>query len=250
MHKIKSFLGGIGITFIIWTIARFLPAIIGALYPNSVIFKLISFLAFLPLGWLASKKIAKGKYPRCIRVNLYIFAVLEISGLFTSVTYLIQSLSLSTGRYSTDAYGVPYSDYAMLYGMMLIFGIVYIVLCFKLANKTQTTKHEITPQEPIVLEKNHEKKQELRDQIAKLKSELKESEEAYIKNKKILEESYSDEDLLQMVNKGEFPVDRIEEYKDARRCLELLIASMPKERETIIGLIGNLSKELAELECE
>lgn len=152
MHKFKNILGNIGITLLIWTVARFVPAIIGGIFPDAVVFKLISFILFLPLGWLAAKKLSKEQHPRCIRTNLYIFAVLEISGLFTAINYLIQSLTLSTGRYSTDAYGVPYSDYAMLYGMMLIFGIVYIVMCFKLASKTLTVKQEVTPQEAILAE--------------------------------------------------------------------------------------------------
>lgn len=250
MNKIKSIFGCIGVTILIWTIARFAPGVVAAIFPDSAAARLISFVVFLPLGWAAAKGVSKGKHTRCIRANLYIFAFLEFSGMFTAITYLLQSLSLSTGRYRTDAYGVPYSDYFMIYGMVLIFEIIYVVLCFVLAKKTAYAKQTTIPIEPVITEKNHEKKQELRNHIAKLKNDLKESDKSYAENKKILSEAFSDEELTRMVTNGEFPADRVEEYKEQRRSLEMIISFMPTARETMVKHIGDLTKELAELECE
>lgn len=151
--KIKNIFRCILITVLIWAIARFIPGLVGALFPDSAFMQLIAFVIFLPLGWVAAKSISKNRHSRCIRVNLYIFAILEISGLFSTITYLMQSLSLSTGRYSADAYGVPYSQYTKIYGTVLVFQIIYIALCFILAKKTTNkeagpAKQEKEPAEP------------------------------------------------------------------------------------------------------
>lgn len=250
MKKFKSFLGCVGITTLFWFISRFVPGIIGALLPDIAFAQLISFVCLLPIGWKIVKSLSKENHNTCIRVNLYIFAIIEVSGLFTAVTYLIQSLSLSTGRYSTDAYGVPYSEYIKIYGTVLIFQVIYIVLCFVFAKKTPKKEPEIKEPIPVAVEKNLKKKQELRARIEKLKSQLKESDESYETNRKILEEAFTDEELERMVANGEFPADKVEEYKDQRRSLEMLVSFMPTARKDLVRFIGDATKELAELECE
>lgn len=255
--KIKNIFGSIFTAVLIWAIARFIPGVVGALFPEIAFAQMIAFIVFLPIGWKAAKSLSKGNHNTCVRVNLYIFAIIEISGLFTAVTYLMQSLSLSTGRYSTDAYGVPYSEYVRIYGTVLIFQIIYIVMCFVLAKKTPTKEPKVAADPipvadpiPIVEENNHGRKQELRAKIEKLKNQLKESDETYETNRKILEEAFTDEELDQMVANGEFPADKVEEYRDQRRSLEMLVAFMPTARKDLVRFIGDATKELAELECE
>lgn len=251
MKKFKSFLGCIGITTIFWVVSRFIPGVVGAMLPNIAFAQLIAFIVLLPVGWKIAKLLSKGKHNTCVRVNLYIFAIIEVSGLFTAVTYLMQSLSLSTGRYSTDAYGVPYSEYIKIYGTVLIFQIIYIILCFVLAKKTPKKQPEVaTDPVPVVVDQNHEKKQEIRARIEKLKKQLKESDESYETNRKILEEAYTDEELDQMIANGEFTSEQVAEYKNQRQGLEMLIAFMPTARKDLVRFIGDATKELAELELE
>lgn len=251
MKKFKSFLGCVGITTIFWIISRFIPGVVGAMFPDITFAQLIAFIVLLPIGWKASKSLSKGNHNTCIRVNLYIFAIIEVTGLFTAVTYLMQSLSLSTGRYSTDAYGVPYSEYVKIYGTLLIFQIIYIILCFVLAKKTPKKQPEVaTEPVPVVVDQNHEKKQEIRARIEKLKSQLKECDESYETNRKILAEAFTDEELEQMVANGEFPADKVAEYKDQREAVEMLVAFMPTARKDLVRFIGDATKELAELELE
>lgn len=256
MKKFKSFLGCIGITTIFWLVSRFIPGVVGAMLPNIAFAQLIAFIVLLPVGWKIAKFLSKDKHNTCIRVNLYIFAIIEVSGLFSAATYLMQSLSLSTGRYSTDAYGVPYSEYVKIYGMVLIFQIIYIAICFVLAKKTrkneseETKESDVVKQAPAVEDTNQARKQELREHIEKLKKQLKESDESYETNRKILEEAFTDEELERMVANGEFPADKVEEYKDQRRGLEMLVAFMPTARKDLVRFIGDATKELTELECE
>lgn len=249
--KLKNVFGCIFTAVLIWVIARFIPGVVSVLLPEIAYAQMIAFIIFLPLGWMASKSLSKGNHNTCIRVNLYIFAIIEVSGLFTAVTYLMQSLSLSTGRYSTDAYGVPYSEYIKIYGTVLIFQIIYIVICFVLAKKTPKKEPKVATEPiPVVEDNNHERKQELREKIEKLKIQLKESDESYETNRKILEEAFTNEELERMVANGEFPADKVEEYKDQRRSLEMLVAFMPTARKDLVRFIGDATKELAELECE
>lgn len=99
-------------------------------------------------------------------------------------------------------------------------------------------------------EADHEQKQKLRDEIAELKAELGEQDETYITNKRILEEAFSDRELAQMAAAGEFPADRVGEYIQKRNALEVYIRHYPEVRKMTVELIGNLTKELAELECQ
>lgn len=254
--KIKNFFGCIFTAVLIWAIARFIPGVVGVLLPEIAYVQMIAFVIFLPLGWMAAKSLSKGNHNTCVRVNLYIFAIIEVSGLFTAVTYLMQSLRYFDGRYTTDAYGVPYSEYIKIYGTVLIFQIIYIVLCFVLAKKTrkngseETKEADVVKQAPAVEDTNQARKQELREHIEKLKKQLKESDESYAANSKILSEAFSDEELDQMVANGEFPADKVEEYKDQRRSLEMLVTFMPTARKDLVRFIGDATKELAELECE
>lgn len=115
--------------------------------------------------------------------------------------------------------------------------------------RTQKPKVTANPF-PAVEDKNQVKKQELRTKIEKFKKQLKESDESYEANRKILEEAFTDEELERMVANGEFPADKVEEYKDQRRSLEMLVAFMPTARKDLVRFIGDAAKELAELECE
>lgn len=160
VHKIKNAFGCIFTTVIIWTIARFAPGFIGAIFPEIPSLQSIAFVAFLPVGWYTAKAFSKEKHLKCIRTNLYIFLIIEVAGIFETITYILQSLSLSTGRYSTDMYGIPYSEYWTIFGTALLLQIVYIALCVYLIRKTKTSNNNETEQPPIELqEKNCEEKQ-------------------------------------------------------------------------------------------
>ena len=99
-----------------------------------------------------------------------------------------------------------------------------------------------------ILGKNHEKIRKLRREIADMKEELKERDAADAKNEKIYKESYTDEQLAQMVSRGQFPASRVKEYVEARNSLASFVRNAPAIREVFAGMIEELESELSELE--
>ena len=251
MRTIKNILSCIGLTLLIWVIARVVPSTISVINPNLSILVLLFYLGLLYIGWLISENISKGKHPKCIKINLYIFAVLEISGTIDAVSKLFVELPMYSDLYHFDAYGVAYSDYPFIYGTVLLFGIAYIVMCFSLAKKTNAVIiSNPAPSVPFPVEKNHEEKQKLCDEIVKLKSTLKELDETYESNKKILADAFTDEELEHMVENGEFPADKVSEYVETRKALAMSINMHPYIREQTDKMIVDITRQLAELECQ
>lgn len=138
MSKIKKIFGYVGVTALIWLLSRIVPSVIGALVPNAAILRLIAMLVMLPIGWAVAKSLSKGKFPGCIRTNLYIFMCLEGIGALEVISYIATSLMGSTGRYSYDPYGIAYSDYATYYGGILLYEIIYVILCICLVKRTES----------------------------------------------------------------------------------------------------------------
>lgn len=123
------------ITVVIWSVARLIPSVIYAFSGNSIFARAIFMLLFLPAGWYLSCKISKGRFSNCIKANLYIFCVIEGSGLLNLLP-VIMELSMSTGQYSVDSYGIPYTDYPSIYGPSFLFVVVYLALGIYLTKKT------------------------------------------------------------------------------------------------------------------
>lgn len=140
MQKVRKIFAYIGITLFIWLISRFIPSLIRILLDGNTSSVLFAYIIALPIGWVSSRAITKGKHAQCIRVNLYIFAIIEMLGICDVLNYLLQELSFYTGRYSVDAYGIAYSDYFSIYGALLLLEISYIAVCFILAKRTPSTK--------------------------------------------------------------------------------------------------------------
>ena len=143
MQKAKNVFGCIGITAFIWFISRFMPSIIRIANGTNTTGVLLTYVIALPIGWVLSRAISQKKYSQCIRLNLYIFAIIEAFGVFDVLSYLLQGLSFYTGRYTTDSYGVAYSDYFSVYGALLLLEVSYIALCIFLAKKTPSVIEEI-----------------------------------------------------------------------------------------------------------
>lgn len=136
------------------------------------------------------------------------------------------------------------------YIWLIIVSIIMVLIGHSTAKERHLNNNQpIPPSEPVV-EKNHEKKLELREYIENLKKQLKEADESYEANRKILEKSYTDEELDKMVANGDFTADQAAAYKDKRRGLEMLVAVMPTARKDLVKFIGDATKELAELELE
>lgn len=144
MSKIKKIFGCILVTLIMWAIARFVPSLISMIDPGSTMLKAIALIAMLPIGWLAAKAVSKERFCGCIRANLYVFAFIETTGILDTVTYLWQNLAFYTGRLTTDANGIAYSDYLLIFGGTILFEIVYIALCIYFAKKTTKATDEKT----------------------------------------------------------------------------------------------------------
>lgn len=129
-HKI---LGYVGITVLLWLFTRIIPGIVGAMAPNSILLRAAAMLCMLPAGWAAAKALSKGAFSGCIRANLYVFAALEGFGALEALIYVIQNLSLSTGRYSYDMNGIAYAEYVTYFGGLLLYEVIYVVFCVWLA---------------------------------------------------------------------------------------------------------------------
>lgn len=131
------------ITVVLWGVGRFVPSLVNQFLPGRMIIILAISLAFLYLGWLAANKISDGEHPKCIRTNLKVMIVLEafaIGDIFTMIT----NLSFTTGQFSTDVNGIPYSDYPILIAYGIAFMASYIALCVFLSKKTKETAENDT----------------------------------------------------------------------------------------------------------
>ena len=135
MSKLKNKLGCFGVTILLWGISRFIPATIGVLFPDSPFTRLVLMLICLPLGWRIAKNASKGRHSVCIRTSLYIFTFLEMLGLFTTISYLMQGLALATGRYSYDVNGISSSEYIGFFCITFAAEVIYILICFYLIRK-------------------------------------------------------------------------------------------------------------------
>lgn len=249
MKFIKNAFACIGLTLLLF-LTRFFPAVLNILFPDIAVLTLFLYLGLLYIGWLIAENISKGKHPKCIKAILYIFAILEVSGVIDAVSKLFIEMPTYSDQFYYDIYGVAYSEYPVIYGTVLLFGVAYIVLCLTLAKKTKSVapSKAIPAAQPI--EKNHEEKQKLRDEIAKLKNTLQEMDQSYETNRKILADAYSDDQLEQMVANGEFPADKVAEYIEQRKSLAMFISMHPSTRAATVKLIGDATKKLAELECQ
>lgn len=136
MEKTYKILMSTIITLVFWIVSRMLPGAIAAAIGETIYSRSILLILFLPLGWYLCELLSKGNHSKCIRFNLWIFAFIEATGLLTIFTMILQ-LMASTGRYSVDMYGIPYSSYHIIIGWSIIFIVSYVALCVYLRKKTK-----------------------------------------------------------------------------------------------------------------
>lgn len=129
MQKAKRVFGCIGVTLFIWIISRFIPSFIRVILGSNTTSILFTYIVALPIGWALSRAISQGNHSLCIRVNLYIFAIIEVGGLCEVLSYLLQPSVSYAGQFSTD-----------IYGILLLLEVTYIAACLFLAKKTPSTK--------------------------------------------------------------------------------------------------------------
>ena len=95
---------------------------------------------------------------------------------------------------------------------------------------------------------NYEEIQSLKKLIAEAETALQESIKEEPKQRRILEDAYSDEDLQQMVLCGEFPADKVEEYRTNREALAVAVRHSPRFIEVQRDAIASMKAQLYELE--
>lgn len=100
----------------------------------------------------------------------------------------------------------------------------------------------------VVNDEKQKEIQKLKDQIANLELALKENDESFEQNKKILSETYTDEELRKMVSNGEVSADSAREYIDKRESLALIVEYAPKMHEDTIRMIADLKEQLSNIE--
>ena len=90
----------VAITVVMWGISRFIPAFVNTAYPLGV-WMLFAPTFLLPFSWGAALAISKGRYPMCIRINLYVMVALEGMG---AVKEAINELMNHTYSYNDISY--------------------------------------------------------------------------------------------------------------------------------------------------
>lgn len=178
-------------------------------------------------------------YPSNHAFRYYFVGLYEIAG----CAFLIYSAAI--GAVSG---GSMFWFYARYVWLILACAIMMVSGHGAAKERHQTNEAPIAPATSNRPDANSSKRQKIKDDIAKLNTDLKEHDEAYIKNKQIFDEAFSDEDLRQMVSKGQFPADQVDEYVEQREALAMYIRGCPAIRNTLVGLINDLTKELAELD--
>lgn len=140
MKKFASVMKAIWITVVIWMISLFVPGFISAFAPNDPDILDAVLIIMLPLAWAVARKIAKNKHSTCIKSNFCIFATIKGIEMIFTAAQLVYGIRQIGGRYYSDIYGVPYSDYPNVYGKVIIYQAIYIALCLFLIKKTVVKK--------------------------------------------------------------------------------------------------------------
>lgn len=124
MKKLKN---RVLIILSLWSIARLIPAILMEIIPNNIFLSTLLLCVFLPLGWRLANKISSGSHATCIRVNLGIFIYLEVNGVFSTLTTIMDDSRRS---------GLALEAYAFFILAMIACSAAYIGLCIYFWNKT------------------------------------------------------------------------------------------------------------------
>lgn len=139
MGIVKKFFKSILIILVLWGIARLVPAVVSAFFYGNVWVKFIALFITLPLGWLIACPISKGALSSCIRTNLYIFVVIEGSGLFNVFGSLLAGADAYYYRATSD---LPYYKYQQFLYAAVLLESLYIALCIYFAKKTPKPSKE------------------------------------------------------------------------------------------------------------
>lgn len=137
MTKTKKYTMCALITAVFWILSRFLPSFISSGFPGNISLQLVLSLLLLFGGWSVSCMISKGQFTSCINMNLLVFGCFEAFSILQIAFYIFQNWSY-TGQYTSDIYGIPYSEYPTYFGGLILFEFLYIFLCYYLSKKSST----------------------------------------------------------------------------------------------------------------
>lgn len=90
----------------------------------------------------------------------------------------------------------------------------------------------------------------LQKEIAKDEASLNELSKTILNNHKIIQESFSDEDLKKMVSLGEFPANQVEAYVKERSNLELIVSTLAEGFTAQNDALGKKRALLSKLTTE
>ena len=96
---------------------------------------------------------------------------------------------------------------------------------------------------------NYAQIRKLKNEIFMLEKALREKNEIYEQNRKILNDAYTDDELMELVEQGDFPADQIERYKEARASLMASVSLSTQSSEALEKMIENKKEELYTLEA-
>ncbi len=98
---------------------------------------------------------------------------------------------------------------------------------------------------------------DLKIELQKAKQELSDAEKALAdfdndlaKSKDILHDAYSDSELSHLVSTGEFPADKVDEYKEAKRMLLKYIACAPTAREPFVQARDTAREKVSSIQSQ
>lgn len=135
--KLKKFARGTAATLLLWILCK------GTLFAANVWLGLpelpafVASLLFLVAGWFITGSVVRWKSPGCMIVNLYLFVSMESIVMAIVAWVVMQNMEFYTGGFYCDPYGVPYSQYPIVYGGIILKGAIYIAVCYILARATK-----------------------------------------------------------------------------------------------------------------
>lgn len=135
--KLKIFARGTIATVLMWFLCKGTLLIANTCLGLPEVPAFVASLLFLTVGWFITGSVVRWKSPGCMIVNLYLFVSMEAIVMVIVAWIVMQNMEFYTGSFYCDPYGVPYSQYPIVYGGIILKGAIYIAACYILARGTK-----------------------------------------------------------------------------------------------------------------
>ena len=228
----KNFLVCLWATLVFWALIVFGPWLVivmnnlgywfsgGGWGPGSFMYKVLDFLSqpiSCFIAYAAANVACKNEHPVCVMTNC--IAAVCVCCLFSFGSFIAENMRNAA--------------------IMLLSAVCCIVTLVYAAKEVSEIRKKKKAFSAEV--------KKLKEEISTMEASLKDHDAAYSKNKEILKDAFSDEDLSRMVSEGSFPKDKVEEYISNRESLRLFILYAPQVRQSMVDMISKKKTELADV---